>query len=94
MNKFLYLGLIDGSRYLERIIPCEYASPNEIEVIEDVCEDRRDLVVAYVTISNSKTGSFSKRIYAAFTEDQHKQFTEVRRHVDFAGIVEGYKSML
>lgn len=93
MNKYLYLGLIDGTRYLERIVPCEYASVDQNDVMTRVCTDERELTVAYVTITNIKNGRFGKRIYAAFTEEQYKQFTEVRRYVDFAGIVEGYKGM-
>lgn len=94
MNKFLYLGLIDGSRYLERIVPCEYASCDQNDVMMRVCTDERELIVAYVSINNPRNGRFGKRIYAAFTEEQYKQFTECRRYVDFAGIIEGYKSML
>lgn len=94
MNKFLYLGLIDGSRYLEKIVPCEYVSADEYEVMEKVSKDERDLIVAYVKISNFKKYGPGKRIYAALTEEQYKQFDECRRYVDFAGIIEGYKSML
>lgn len=93
MKKFLFLAIIEDGRYIQRVIPCEYASANEIEVIEDVTEDNRDLTVAYVSIKNFKTARFGKRIYAAFTEEQYKQFDECRRCVDFAGIVEGYKNI-
>lgn len=88
MKKYLYLAIIEDGKVIQRVIPCEYASANEIDVIEEICVDNRDLTVAYVSIKN-----FGKRIYAAFTEEQYKQFDECRRCVDFAGIVEGYKNI-
>lgn len=93
MNKYLYLAIKEDCRVIDRVVPCEYASEDAEEVMNKVTADERDLIVSYVKIKNFKKYAFGKRIYAAFTEEQYKQFEECRRLVDFAGIVEGYHSI-
>lgn len=90
MKKYLYLAIVEDDRVIDRVVPCEYASDDEHEIMDKVSEDERDLVVTYVKIyDRRKSHSWGKRIYAAFTEEQYKQFGAFHR-VDFAGIIEGY----
>lgn len=93
MKKYLFTAIVDDGNYTQRIVPCEYASDDEHEIMDKVSDDERDLIVTYVKIyDRRKSHSWGKRIYAAFTEEQYKQFGVVHR-VDFAGIIEGYIDM-